>query len=84
LLETRVAELLSFLFSCDELVEWVDLSLAKTEAFAGAGGVGLRVAISRSEYFSKFDKNHYTMNEVIGVNNDVKLLDPNDIMMKNN
>jgi len=56
LLETRLRELMDFVFNYDARIERVELAIAKPQAFAAARGVGLRVALERSEYEAAF---HY-------------------------
>lgn len=52
LLETRVRELMRFLFEYDSGVEWVDVGLVKPNAIAGSSGAGVRLALSRGEFES--------------------------------
>ncbi len=50
LLETRVRELIQFLFDYDSSVEWVDVALAKPNAIAGSRSAGVRLALSRGDF----------------------------------
>lgn len=50
LLETKLRELMSFVFDFDARVEWVDLAISKPTAIPAARGVGIRMALSRSDY----------------------------------
>jgi dihydroneopterin aldolase len=54
LLETRVRELMSFVFDYDDRIEWVDLAISKPVAISAATGVGIRMALSRSDYEANF------------------------------
>ena len=50
LLETRLRELMQFVFEFDSRIEWVDIALSKPWACPEARGVGVRMALSRDEY----------------------------------
>lgn len=50
LLETKLRELMTFVFEFDARVEWVDLAISKPTAILAAYGVGIRMALSRAEY----------------------------------
>ena len=50
LLETKVLELVRFVLACDARVEWVDVTLSKAGAVAGAGSVEITMARSRQEH----------------------------------
>ncbi len=50
LLETRLRELIDFVFASDLGVVWLDASLSKPQACPQARGVGVRMALSRSEH----------------------------------
>ena len=54
LLETRVRELMSFVFDYDKRIEWVDLAMSKPAAIAAAAGVGIRMTLSRTDYEANF------------------------------
>jgi dihydroneopterin aldolase len=54
LLETRVRELMQFLFDYDSSVEWVDVALAKPNAIAGSRSAGVRLALSRGDFEAHF------------------------------
>lgn len=54
LLETRMRELVSFVFDFDSRVDWVDLAISKPTAIPAAYGVGIRVALSRADYEESF------------------------------
>jgi dihydroneopterin aldolase len=54
LVETRLRELMDFVFHYDPRIEWVDASVLKPTAVAQAAGVGVRVAMSRSDYEAAF------------------------------
>lgn len=55
LLETRLRELMDFVFHYDARIEWVELAIAKPQAIAAARGVGLRMALERGEYEAAFN-----------------------------
>ena len=50
LLETRLRELIDFVFACDLGVVWLDAALSKPQACPQARGVGVRMALSRGEH----------------------------------
>jgi dihydroneopterin aldolase len=50
LLETRLRELMQFVFEFDTRIESVDIALSKPWACGEARGVGVRMALSREEY----------------------------------
>jgi dihydroneopterin aldolase len=50
LLETRLRELIDFVFASDLGVVWLDAALSKPQACPQARGVGVRMALSRSEH----------------------------------
>ena len=54
LLETKLRELMSFVFDFDSRVEWVDLAISKPTAILAAYGVGIRMALSRADYEGAF------------------------------
>jgi 7,8-dihydroneopterin aldolase/epimerase/oxygenase len=54
LLETRLRELMQFVFAFDPRIEWVDIALSKPWACREARGVGVRMALSRDEYERMF------------------------------
>jgi FolB domain-containing protein len=54
LLETKMRELLTFVFGFDARIEWVDIAISKPEAIRAALGVGIRMAISRDDYQAAF------------------------------
>jgi len=54
LLETRLRELMQFVFEFDARIEWADIALAKPWACREARGVGVRMALSRDEYDRMF------------------------------
>ena len=54
LIETRLRELMDFVFRYDPRITWVDASVLKPAAVAQAAGVGVRVAMSRSDYEACF------------------------------
>ncbi len=54
LLETRVRELMDFVFGFDARVEWASVAIFKTKAIAQVRAVGVRVMMSRSEYTAIF------------------------------
>lgn len=54
LLETRLRELLTFVFRFDARIEWIDASISKPQAIAGVGGVGLRLAMTRDDFETAF------------------------------
>jgi FolB domain-containing protein len=55
LLETKLRELLDFVFAHDARIEWVDIAISKPNAIAAARGVGLRMAIDRGDYEAAFN-----------------------------
>lgn len=55
LLETRMRELLTFVFDFDSRIEWVDASISKPTAFVGTQAVGVRLAISRADFGVAFN-----------------------------
>jgi 7,8-dihydroneopterin aldolase/epimerase/oxygenase len=54
LLETRLHELLSFVFDSDDRIEWIDAAIAKPQAIRGVRGVGLRMALTREDFETAF------------------------------
>lgn len=50
LLETRLRELMGFVFGFDGRIARLDVSLSKPEAFPQARGVGVRMALTRGQY----------------------------------
>ena len=54
LLETKLRELMQFVFSSDPRIEWVDAALSKPLACREARGVGVRMAMSRDDYEKAF------------------------------
>lgn len=50
LLETKLLELLDFIFDTDPRIDWVDAAIAKPEAFQEAHKVGVRMAVSRAQH----------------------------------
>lgn len=50
LLETRLRELMQFVFAFDSRIEWADIALSKPWACPEARDVGVRMALSRDEY----------------------------------
>ncbi len=56
LLETRLKELMTFIFSFDDRVEWADVALAKPKAIRNARGAGIRVAMTRQEFEDSFGR----------------------------
>lgn len=50
LLETRLRELMDFVFGHDARIAWLDAALSKPQACPQARGVGVRMALSRSEH----------------------------------
>ena len=54
LLETKMRELMSFIFNYDARIEWVNVAIAKTRAFENVRSVGIRMALSREDYESVF------------------------------
>lgn len=50
LLETRLRELMQFVFEFDPRIEWADIALSKPWACRESRGVGVRMALSRDEY----------------------------------
>jgi 7,8-dihydroneopterin aldolase/epimerase/oxygenase len=54
LLETKLRELMCFIFDFDARVEWIDVAIHKPTAFSETRGVGIRMAISRDDYEAVF------------------------------
>jgi 7,8-dihydroneopterin aldolase/epimerase/oxygenase len=54
LLETRLRELMSFVFAIDDRIEWIDAAISKPQAIRGVRGVGLRMALSRDDFEAAF------------------------------
>ncbi len=54
LLETRLRELIDFVFASDLGVTWLDAALSKPRACPQARGVGVRMALSRNEHAALF------------------------------
>lgn len=54
LLETKLRELMSFVFAFDARVEWVDLAISKLTAIPAACAVGIRMALSRADHEAAF------------------------------
>lgn len=56
LLETKVRELMDFIFDFDHRIEWVSVSIAKTKAFPNVRSVGIRMELTRQDHESMFSK----------------------------
>ena len=54
LLETRLRELMAFVFAFDARIGWLDAALSKPQACPEAAGVGVRLALSRREFSQVF------------------------------
>jgi dihydroneopterin aldolase len=54
LLETRLRELMAFVFAFDARIDWLDAALSKPQACPEAAGVGVRMAMSRREFTRVF------------------------------
>ena len=54
LLETRLRELMAFVFAFDARIDWLDAALSKPLACPEAAGVGVRMAISRRDFTRVF------------------------------
>jgi dihydroneopterin aldolase len=54
LLETRLCELMQFVFRFDPRIECIDVAMSKPEAFSEADGVGVRMTIARRDYVEWF------------------------------
>ncbi len=54
LLETRLRELMAFVFGLDARIDWIDAALSKPQACAQARGVGVRMALTRAEHAQAF------------------------------
>lgn len=54
LLETKIRELMDFIFDYDARIEWADVAISKPKAIAGARGVGIRMALARDDYLAAF------------------------------
>lgn len=50
LLETKLAEVLHFVFERDLRINWADVAMSKPTAIANVGSAGVRLAISRADY----------------------------------
>lgn len=56
LLETKLRELMDYIFSYDARIEWADVAISKPQAIAEARGVGVRMALSRADYDAIFGR----------------------------
>jgi dihydroneopterin aldolase len=65
LLETKLRELMDFVFNYDARIERVELAIAKPQAIAAARGVGLRMALERGEYEAAFNYQNLPLREEI-------------------
>lgn len=54
LLETKMRELMGFIFDYDARIEWANVAIAKTQAFENVRSVGIRMALSREDYELNF------------------------------
>lgn len=54
LLETRLCELMAFVFAFDPRIDWLDAALSKPQACPEAVGVGVRMAMSRRDFMRVF------------------------------
>jgi dihydroneopterin aldolase len=54
LLETRLRELMAFVFAFDPRIGWLDAALSKPLACPQAAGVGVRMALSRRDFTQLF------------------------------
>lgn len=54
LLETKLSELMRFIFDFDARLEWADVAISKPQAIADVRGVGIRMAISREDHAQAF------------------------------
>ena len=54
LIETRLRELMQFVFEFDTRIDWIDVAISKPTAFPEVGGVGVRMAISRCDHAAWF------------------------------
>lgn len=60
LLETRVRELMDFVFDFDARIEAANVTILKLKAIPQACGVGVGVAMSRSDHEASFGRSHAT------------------------
>lgn len=67
LLETKLRELMCFIFNFDSRIEWADIAISKTQAIQEAHSVGVRMALSRCEYEEIFGLQELFVN--ININN---------------
>lgn len=65
LLETKLCELMHFVFDFDARIEWIDAAISKPNAIAEARGVGVRMAIARGDHESTFGFQASSVNENI-------------------
>lgn len=56
LLETKLSELMRFIFDSDARLEWADVAISKPKAIADVRGVGIRMAISREDHECAFQE----------------------------
>ena len=56
LLETKLSELMRFIFDSDARLEWADVAISKPNAIADVRGVGIRMAISREDHECAFQE----------------------------
>ncbi|PUA19819.1 dihydroneopterin aldolase [Glaciimonas sp. PCH181] len=71
LLETKMRELMTFVFNFDARVEWVDLAISKPTAISEAYGVGIRMALSRADFEVAFRQSVVAPSVVRHLNNAV-------------
>jgi FolB domain-containing protein len=65
LLETKVRELMQFVFGFDGRVEWAEVSIAKPAAIAESRAVGIRLALSRGDFEAAFAPSRTALSELI-------------------
>lgn len=63
LLETKLRELMCFIFNFDSRIEWADIAISKTKAIQEAHSVGVKMALSRCEYEAIFGLQESFANE---------------------
>jgi 7,8-dihydroneopterin aldolase/epimerase/oxygenase len=71
LLETKLCELMHFVFAFDARIEWIDAAISKPNAIAEARGVGVRMAIARGDHELTFGFQESFVNKNISYCNSV-------------
>lgn len=61
LLETKLAEVMRFVFDFDARITWVDAAISKPCAIDKVGGVGVRRSVSRADFAETLGIRHSSM-----------------------